>query len=240
MTTQQPPRSTGDPDLLALAAAVAADHTPGLHPIDLIIAARYGFTSDQAHTILGAPHLLGWLDRYWSNYPPTGPIIQIAQSSDATGRAHRKLLEGTGHIIHVRSRSQHALAASTRGMPETLTDDHSAEVGTSVVRRIFHDQGVMDFAIESAYIEAENTFPVVALLSIGEDEAPVIRLLFLLIPAEREVTHAVSHAESRLFIDPTLTSDKLLLYRTPIEVLRTSDGRLVVVGQPDAPAPHAR
>jgi zinc/manganese transport system ATP-binding protein len=28
------------------------------------------------------------------------------------------------------------------------------------------------------------------------------------------------------------------LYRTPIEVLRTSDGRLVVVGQPEAPAVH--
>ncbi len=29
------------------------------------------------------------------------------------------------------------------------------------------------------------------------------------------------------------------LYQTPIEVLRTSDGRLVVVGQPEAPAHHA-
>jgi zinc/manganese transport system ATP-binding protein len=29
------------------------------------------------------------------------------------------------------------------------------------------------------------------------------------------------------------------LYRTPIEVLQTSDGRLVVVGQPEAPAHHA-
>jgi zinc/manganese transport system ATP-binding protein len=28
------------------------------------------------------------------------------------------------------------------------------------------------------------------------------------------------------------------LYRTPIEVLTTSDGRLVVVGQPEAPAHH--
>jgi zinc/manganese transport system ATP-binding protein len=28
------------------------------------------------------------------------------------------------------------------------------------------------------------------------------------------------------------------LYRTPIEVLHASDGRLVVVGQPEAPAHH--
>jgi zinc/manganese transport system ATP-binding protein len=37
-----------------------------------------------------------------------------------------------------------------------------------------------------------------------------------------------------------ITSETLsALYRTPIEVLRTSDGRLVVVGGPEAPAHHA-
>jgi zinc/manganese transport system ATP-binding protein len=36
-----------------------------------------------------------------------------------------------------------------------------------------------------------------------------------------------------------ITSETLTrLYRTPIEVLQTSDGRLVVVGQPEAPAHH--
>jgi hypothetical protein len=228
MTPQQPPRSTGDPDLLALAAAIAADHRPGLHPIDLLVAARYGFTNDQAHAILEAPHLLSRLTRYWHSNPPTGAIIQIAQSGDAVGKAHLKLLERTGHTLHVRSRSQHALAASTARMPEILTDDHSREEGTVVVRRIFHDQGVMDFAIESAYIEADDTFPVVALLSLGEDEPPVTRLLFLLIPTGPEVP-AVSHAESRLLIDPPLTSDKLLLYRTPIEASELTGTNLAAV-----------
>jgi zinc/manganese transport system ATP-binding protein len=37
-----------------------------------------------------------------------------------------------------------------------------------------------------------------------------------------------------------ITSETLSdLYETPIEVLRTSDGRMVVVGQPEAPAHHA-
>ncbi|MEE4546171.1 ATP-binding cassette domain-containing protein [Streptomyces sp. V4-01] len=37
-----------------------------------------------------------------------------------------------------------------------------------------------------------------------------------------------------------ITSETLTrLYRTPVEVLSTSDGRLVVVGQPEAPAHHA-
>jgi hypothetical protein len=228
MTLQQPPRGTGEPDLLALAAAIAADHSPGLHPIDLLVAGRYGFTSDQARAILDAPHLLSRLARYWHSHPPTGAIIQIAQSGDALGNAHLQLLERTGHIIHVRGRSKHALAASTAGTPEILTDDHSREEGTAVVRRIFHDQGVMDFAIESAHIEAGDSFPVVALLSLGEEGPPVTRLLFLLIPAGPGVP-AVSHAESRLLIDSALTSDKLLLYHSPIEASELTGTNLAAV-----------
>ncbi|WP_207122994.1 metal ABC transporter ATP-binding protein [Actinocatenispora comari] len=39
--------------------------------------------------------------------------------------------------------------------------------------------------------------------------------------------------------DRVLSSDSLsALYGTPVEVLRTSDGRMVVVGQPDSPVPH--
>jgi zinc/manganese transport system ATP-binding protein len=46
---------------------------------------------------------------------------------------------------------------------------------------------------------------------------------------------AVSGATSEVITGPTLTA----LYGTPIEVLHTSDGRLVVVGQPEAPALHS-
>ena len=46
---------------------------------------------------------------------------------------------------------------------------------------------------------------------------------------------AVSGTPDEVITSETLTS----LYDTPIEVLRTSDGRLVVVGQPEAPAHHA-
>jgi hypothetical protein len=136
-------------------------------------------------------------------------------------------------------------------MPEILTEDHSGGEGTVVVRRIFHDQGVMDFAIESAYIEADDTFPVVALLSLGEDGSPVTRLLFLLIPAGPGVP-AVSHAESRLVIDPALTSDKLVVYRTPIEASELTGTNLAAVSHSVAaaklperrgagpPLPHAK
>ena len=39
--------------------------------------------------------------------------------------------------------------------------------------------------------------------------------------------------------EEVITSESLSdLYDTPIEVLRASDGRLVVVGQPEAPSHH--
>jgi zinc/manganese transport system ATP-binding protein len=46
---------------------------------------------------------------------------------------------------------------------------------------------------------------------------------------------AVCGTPTDVITSPTLSA----LYETPIEVLRTSDGRLVVVGQPEAPAHHA-
>ena len=46
---------------------------------------------------------------------------------------------------------------------------------------------------------------------------------------------AVSGPVSEVITSETLTE----LYETPIEVLHTSDGRLVVVGQPEAPAHHS-
>jgi len=40
--------------------------------------------------------------------------------------------------------------------------------------------------------------------------------------------------------EQVITSETLsALYRSTIEVLHTSDGRLVVVGQPDAPSHHS-
>jgi len=47
------------------------------------------------------------------------------------------------------------------------------------------------------------------------------------------------HDAVRRRVDEVITSETLsALYQTAIEVLRTSDGRLVVVGQPEAPAYH--
>ena len=45
---------------------------------------------------------------------------------------------------------------------------------------------------------------------------------------------AVQGSVEQVITGPTLTE----LYGLPVEVLRASDGRLVVVGQPEAPAHH--
>ncbi len=57
------------------------------------------------------------------------------------------------------------------------------------------------------------------------------------------VDRVVYIAGGRVLAGPpqeVITSETLsALYETPVEVLHTSDGRLVVVGQPEAPAHHS-
>ena len=72
----------------------------------------------------------------------------------------------------------------------------------------------------------------VAVMIVAHDVNP-------LLPYLDRVTYlgrggAVSGPPAKVITADTLTH----LYGTPIEVLTTSDGRLVVVGQPEAPAHH--
>ena len=73
----------------------------------------------------------------------------------------------------------------------------------------------------------------VAVVMVAHDVNPILhhldRVLYL---AEGG---AVAGPPDEVITGPTLSR----LYRTPVEVLRTADGRLVVVGQPEAPARHA-
>jgi zinc/manganese transport system ATP-binding protein len=72
----------------------------------------------------------------------------------------------------------------------------------------------------------------VAVLMVAHDVNPIVADL------DRVVYLAPGGAAAGS-VDEVITSETLTaLYRTPIEVLKTSDGRLVVVGQPEAPAVH--
>jgi zinc/manganese transport system ATP-binding protein len=80
----------------------------------------------------------------------------------------------------------------------------------------------------SGIARAEN----VAVMIVAHDVNPILpyldRVIYL------GPGGAVSGTPEQVITSATLTR----LYRTPIEVLSTSDGRLVVVGHPEAPALH--
>ena len=73
----------------------------------------------------------------------------------------------------------------------------------------------------------------VTVLLVAHDVNPILSYLDRVIYIARG--GAVSGTPEQVITSDTLTS----LYDTPIEVLHTSDGRLVVVGQPEAPAHHS-
>lgn len=72
----------------------------------------------------------------------------------------------------------------------------------------------------------------VAVMIVAHDVNPILGYLDRVIYLGRG--GAVSGTPHEVITSATLTA----LYGTPIEVLTTSDGRLVVVGQPEAPAHH--
>jgi zinc/manganese transport system ATP-binding protein len=72
----------------------------------------------------------------------------------------------------------------------------------------------------------------VAVMIVAHDVNPILAYLDRVIYLGQG--GAVSGTPTEVINAETLTR----LYRTPIEVLSTSDGRLVVVGQPEAPAHH--
>jgi len=73
----------------------------------------------------------------------------------------------------------------------------------------------------------------VTVLLVAHDVNPILPYLDRVVYIARG--GAVSGTPDQVITSETLTS----LYSTPIEVLHTSDGRLVVVGQPEAPAHHS-
>ncbi len=72
----------------------------------------------------------------------------------------------------------------------------------------------------------------VAVLLVAHDVNPLLSYL------DRVVYLAAGHAVAGT-VDEVITGETLTgLYGLPVEVLKASDGRLVVVGQPEAPAHH--
>jgi zinc/manganese transport system ATP-binding protein len=88
-------------------------------------------------------------------------------------------------------------------------------------------------AAVAALIEQVCSAEGVTVLIVAHDVNPILTYLDHVIYLARG--GAVSGPVGEVITSETLTA----LYDTPIEVLHTSDGRLVVVGQPEAPAHHS-
>ncbi|MEU4115712.1 ATP-binding cassette domain-containing protein [Kitasatospora sp. NPDC028055] len=73
----------------------------------------------------------------------------------------------------------------------------------------------------------------VSVVMVAHDVNPILHHL------DRVVYIAEGGAVSGVPDEVITTATLSRLYRTPVEVLRTGDGRLVVVGQPEAPAVHS-
>jgi zinc/manganese transport system ATP-binding protein len=73
----------------------------------------------------------------------------------------------------------------------------------------------------------------IAVVIVAHDVNPIVSYLDGVVYVARG--GAVSGRPEQVINSETLSA----LYEAPIEVLRTSDGRMVVVGQPDPPAHHA-
>jgi zinc/manganese transport system ATP-binding protein len=84
----------------------------------------------------------------------------------------------------------------------------------------------------AALIAAISRTAQVTVLMVAHDVNPILPYLDMVIYIA--AGGAVSGSPAEVITSATLSR----LYDTPVEVLRTSDGRLVVVGQPEAPAVH--
>jgi len=85
----------------------------------------------------------------------------------------------------------------------------------------------------AALIARISTESNVTVLMVAHDVNPILSYLDRVVYMAPGGT--VSGSPSKVITSATLSA----LYQTPIEVLHTSDGRLVVVGQPEAPALHS-
>jgi zinc/manganese transport system ATP-binding protein len=88
-------------------------------------------------------------------------------------------------------------------------------------------------AAVAALIADVSTSQSVTVLMVAHDVNPILTHLDQVVYLGR--SGAVSGTVDQVITGETLTK----LYQTPIEVLRASDGRLVVVGQPEAPHLHS-
>ena len=143
-------------------------------------------------------------------------VAEVVELVGASAYAHRPIGQCSGG-----EQQRLLIAQALVRRPEVLLLDEPLDsldlpnqsAVAALIGRICHEQGV-------------------AVVMVAHDVNPILhhldRVVYL---AEGG---AVAGTPAEVITSATLTR----LYRTPVEVLRTGDGRLVVVGQPEAPSTH--
>lgn len=92
-------------DLLDLAADIAGTYPPGvipgLHPVEILGGAHFGFDHVQARLIANDRNLLDFLAAHWDEHPPTARYRAHAERDTALGHLHREILRATGHLMKI-------------------------------------------------------------------------------------------------------------------------------------------
>ena len=143
-------------------------------------------------------------------------VAEVVDLVGATGYAHRPIGQCSGgeqqRLLIAQALVRHPDVLLLDEPLDSLDLPNQSAVA-ALIGRICHQQGV-------------------AVVMVAHDVNPILhhldRVVYL---AEGG---AVAGTPAEVITSETLTR----LYRTPVEVLRTGDGRLVVVGQPEAPSTH--
>lgn len=191
------------------------------------VAARTGFTVEEAHSVLRDPDRLALLSTLWTLTDPGARVLEAAVGGGPRGLVHRELLSVTGQLAGLRSRSRYSLAAATSGPAEVLVDDWRPARDMMVTRRLFQGDGLVDVVVEVSSLDPDVPFPVVAILGQhGEDQQDVV-ILFLLAPSS--VGEPGGSCEVTLPLNPVLTGEHLEVYGSPIEATVLSGPLLAAV-----------
>lgn len=144
-------------------------------------------------------------------------VAEVVELVGASGYAHRPIGQCSGG-----EQQRLLIAQALIRRPQVLLLDEPLDsldlpnqsAITALLGRICHQEGV-------------------SVVMVAHDVNPILHHLDRVVYIAEGGALAGTPAE-------VITSETLTrLYRTPVEVLRTSGGRLVVVGQPEAPALHS-
>lgn len=104
------PDDLNDDDLIDLLGDIAGSYPPGvlpgLHPIEIITGARYGFDPGPAQAILDDPTLMLTLHNEWTAHEPSAAVIAIADGTSIIASLHRQLLERHHELAQVTELTQ--------------------------------------------------------------------------------------------------------------------------------------